>query len=68
MRPLSSKKILAMPYGTSAQMDLMDAWYNRFMAFFERNEYMISDELWRFIHNTDIGYQARRRWTIINHG
>ncbi len=63
---MTFKQIEKMPYGTKEQIKAVDEWYKRFMIFCENElhdqQSEIIESIWKRIHLTDIGYQARRRW------
>ena len=63
---MSFKQILAMGYGSVAQIEAADAWYNRFGALLAKpcHEYLPEcfPQVWDAIHLTDVGYMARQRW------
>ncbi len=60
-KPTTFKKIESMPYGTPEQMRSADIWYSRFVKFAETHP-LLAEAVWKRIHLTDIGYQARGRW------
>ncbi len=62
------KAICAMTYGTPEQMKAADSWYTHFDYFVAGHPEFVSDTAWRAIHNTDVMYQARRRYLSDIHG
>ena len=59
---MTFKRIESMSYGSPDQMKMADEWYTRFAAFRDRYDSIITDWVWGRVHNSDVGYQARRRW------
>ncbi len=61
---MTFKRILALPYGSVAQLAAADAWYDRFAAWCERHPNFDAyyPRLWDSVHLTDVGALARRRW------